>query len=288
MRAKFYILIFIFLLILNIQNTHSQGKKRKSIFKHEKANILVSLGTSTYYGDLCDKFECMVFRPNMGIGFMYRLTNHIYNKTELNYYRLYATDVYPERNLSFRSGNFEFYTSAVFDLFPYTKHFPKRKLINPYVFLGLGLTYFNPRGLHPNKLEWMALRPLETEGESYFPITLIIPYGFGVKIKFHRNYDFMLEGGYRKTFTDRLDDVSNLAYKDLGSFTDEDAAAMSMKAVDETGNPTSYKNSYLKQQRGNPNKLDGYFLMSVKFRYIIGGAKGSFKGKHPLLQPHHK
>ena len=287
MRAKFYILIFIFLLILNIQNTHSQGKKRKSIFKHEKANILVSLGTSTYYGDLCDKFECMVFRPNMGIGFMYRLTNHIYNKTELNYYRLYATDVYPERNLSFRSGNFEFYTSAVFDLFPYTKHFPKRKLINPYVFLGLGLTYFNPRGLHPNKLEWMALRPLETEGESYFPITLIIPYGFGVKIKFHRNYDFMLEGGYRKTFTDRLDDVSALRYVNTEGMSD-DSKLMSVKAIDNVEDNNDYRDTYLGQQRGNPGKNDGYFMFNVKARYVIGAKNVHFKGKHPLLKPSHK
>jgi hypothetical protein len=230
----------------------------------------------------------MVFRPNLGIGFIYRFTNHISNKTELNYYRLHATDVYKERNLNFRSGNFEFYTSAMFDLFPYTKHFPKRKRIAPYVFLGVGLTYFNPKGQDPNTGQWVALRPLQTEGHAYGSVSLIIPYGVGVKIKFHRNYDFMLEGGYRKTFTDYLDDVSHFSYLDLSTFSNAEAATMSMKAVDVPGDPNSYKNTYLLQQRGNPKKLDGYFLFSVKFRYIIGGAKGSFKGKHPLLQPHHK
>lgn len=289
MRSKFYIAIILFLLVCFSSSVNAQKSKffsKKKLLKNEKLSLTGSLGLSTYYGDLCDKFECMKFRPNLGIGFIFRLSPHISNKTELNYYRLYATDYYPERNLNFRSGNVELYTSAMYDLFPFSKHYRKRKLINPYVFLGLGFTYYNPHGTDSTG-KWVALRPLETEGQHYSSLAFIIPFGGGVRVKFKRNMDIMVELGYRKTFTDHLDDVSQFHYTNKAEITDPLAQQMSMKAIDNLSNGYSYRDTYLSQQRGNPKKNDGYFLLSVKVRYILGVKNVHFKGKHPLLKPHH-
>jgi hypothetical protein len=284
MSAKFYLLNLFFSLLF-ISNVYPQGKLRtsKNYLKHEKLTLLANLGLTTYYGDLCDKFECMQFRPSLGIGATYRFTNHLSNKTEINYYRIYSKDVHEVRNLNFRSGNMEFYTSAMFDLFAYTKHWRKRKFIAPYVFLGLGITYFNPKGYDENTGTWVALRPLHTEGKSYSPIAVIIPYGGGCNIRWQRDKSFILEIAYRKTFTDYLDDVSSKNYKSTDDFTDPIAAELSLKSKDPI-----YRDSYLTQQRGNPVKKDGYFIVNVKFRYVLGAKHSHFKGKHPLLKPHHK
>ncbi len=284
MRFKFYF-YFTCILLLCASAGYSQGirlKESNSFTKHERLSLLASLGLSTYYGDLCDAFECMQFRPNFGIGAMYRITSHLSNKTEVNYYRLYSKDVYEQRNLNFRSGNVEAYTSLVFDIFAYTKHYRKRKLISPYLLAGFGITYYNPKGEDPtSEGTWVALRPLKTEGKDYSSITPIIPFGGGVRIKFKRNMEFMVEFAYRKTFTDFLDDVSGENYLPVESRTAENARFV-VKSQD-----PGYVSQINGQLRGNPNKLDGYFLTNVKLRYIVGTARSHFKGKHPLLKPHH-
>lgn len=59
------------------------------------------------------------------------------------------------------------------------------------------------------------LRPLSTEGEGFvsgksnYNLTqLAIPFGAGVKLSLSDNINVGLEVGYRKLFTDYLDDVS--------------------------------------------------------------------------------
>lgn len=272
----------------------SKFKNTTGFLKHEKLSLLGSIGFSTYYGDLCDKFSCMTPRPNGGIGVLYRFTNHISGKAEANYFRLKSADVYEERNLNFRSGNFEVSAQGVYEIFPYTKHFRKRKPFAPYLFAGVGLAWFSPKG--ENKAgEWVDLRPLKTEGQAtpYSNITAIIPYGIGITIKYTKHISFVLEGGYRMTFTDYLDDVSSYRYADQSTLSAE-AQELALKAPE----GSQYRQSYLvyneqgevlyTQQRGNPKKNDGYFVFQAKLRYVLGSKHNNFRGKHPLLKPTHK
>jgi hypothetical protein len=215
-----------------------------------------NIGLSSYYGDLCDQYSCMIFRPNFGIAYMYRWDRRLSFRVEANYYRLYSNDYYKYRNFSFRSGNVEFYVGGIYDLFPYSKRFKKRKLITPYVFGGFGLTYFNPKAQYQGK--WYALEPLHTEGNSYSRVTAIIPFGFGIRIKSAKGFDYMLEAGYRKTFTDRLDDVSSHKFQPIASFSDPVAAALSNRTV---------QGDKYQGYRGNPHKLDGYFIFQLKVCY---------------------
>ena len=212
-----------------------------------------SLGTSTYYGDLSGPItnsKSFVFRPNIGIQHYYRLGYHFNIKSELNYYRLESKDYYPQRDLSFRSGNAELYTSLMYDILAFQKRYKKRSTINPYVYVGLGATYFNPHGEYNGK--WYALEPLQLEGHGYSRVTPIIPMGFGIRIKYIRGFDFMVEGGYRKTFSDYLDNVSSTTYQT--SYKDITSQMLA--------NPTGSH-----QQRGNPSKDDGYFIFQAKVVY---------------------
>ena len=289
MRSKLLLSSLLVFTSLHFATAQFNRGKSKGFTKHEKLQYTLGMGLTTYYGDLCDKFECMQFRPNFGIGAIYRLMPNISARVDFAYYRLYSKDVYEQRNLNFRSGNFEGYAALQYDLYSYSKHYRKRKKIQPYVFLGIGATYFNPKGQDPLTGEWVALRPLKTEGQAtpYSPITMIVPYGGGIRYKWKPKYDFIFEIGYRKTFTDNLDDVSSLTYTDVSTFTDPVAARLSMKSID-NDEQFSYYKTYEGQQRGNPTKKDGYFILQVKVRYIVGAKNVVFKGKHPLLKPHHK
>jgi len=216
------------------------------------------LGTSTYYGDLSGpslNSKSFVFRPNIGVQHYYRLGYHFNIKSELNYFRLESKDYYPQRDLSFREGNVELYTSLMYDILAFQKRYKKRSSINPYVFVGIGAMHFNPMGKNING-QWVALEPLHLEGHGYPRTTAIVPFGLGIRIKYIRGFDFIAEGGYRKCFTDYLDNVSQKAY--IKDFTNPTQAYLN----NPSGNPAQ-----LNQQRGNPTKDDGYFIFQVKVLY---------------------
>jgi hypothetical protein len=215
-----------------------------------------NVGTSSYYGDLCDQYSCMIFRPNFGIGYMYRWDRRLSFRAEANYYRLSSKDFYTYRDFSFRSANAEFYLGGIFDLIEFHKRYKKRAKFTPYLFAGIGLTYFNPKANYNGT--WYSLEPLKTEGNKYSRVTAIIPFGFGARVKMPKGFDIMLEAGYRKAFSDRIDDVSSHSYQPIGSFSDPVAAALS--------NRTALGDKY-KGYRGNPHKKDGYFIIQLKMCY---------------------
>jgi|GEM_PF-924651 len=220
-----------------------------------------SFGTSTYYGDLCEHKSCMVFRPNFGAQHYYRLGYHFSIKSELNYYRLESKDYYPQRDLSFRSGNMELYSSVMYDVLAFQKRYKKRAPINPYVFLGIGTTYFNPHGEYKGK--WYALEPLHLEGHGYSRVTGILPFGVGVRIKYIRGFDFIAEGGYRKTLTDYLDDASQ--NKSPGNSDGGTGGYVKFPNDPKKQYLSSPNNNYI--QRGDPKKKDGYFIFQLKVVY---------------------
>jgi hypothetical protein len=255
------------------RSRHVKGFKK--VKHYELLTIYGGLGFSTYYGDLCEGLDCMKLRPQFGIGALYRLPyfhERMHVKSELNYFRLYAEDYHPRRNLSFRSNNVELYTSAMISLFPYEKHRSRRTKFDPYLFVGVGLVYYAPQA----KLNgsWYGLRKLETEGKKYSPIAPMIPYGIGTRVNVGINWNAMFEAGYRWTFTDYLDDVSGAGYKDVNSFSDPVAKQLSYRSA-ESGLRT----------RGNPNKNDGYFIFTARLTYTFSEANfAKFRGKQHILR----
>ncbi|MFN3403049.1 MAG: DUF6089 family protein [Cytophagaceae bacterium] len=258
------------------RRVHNHLTNSNSWRMHERTSLTANIGLSTYYGDLCDKFSCMQFRPNFGVGALIRVAPHWHARLDVNYFRLSSRDVWEKRNLGFRSGNLELFAAGQFDYYEYTKHFRKRKLLNPYGFMGLGVCFFYPRGQYDGK--WYYLRKHQTEGVRYGQATVIIPVGIGVRIKFQRHLDFMAEAGYRFTFTDYLDDVSSKQFKPKDTFDDEVSAGLS--------NRSSHPNSH-RWQRGNPDKNDGYFIFQVKARYTFISNIAHFRAKHPKFLRKH-
>jgi opacity protein-like surface antigen len=246
-----------------------------NIFRSERNSIYGGLGFTTYYGDLCDSWDCMTLRPAVGLGFQHRtdaLNTRLSYRFEFNYFRLGVKhDTYPTRMLDFRSGNVEMFVAAVYDLYPYEKHFRRRPLASPYFFAGIGFATINPHGSLNG--QWYALKPLHTEGVNYSSVTPTIPFGAGVRLKYTYNAEFVFEGGYRFTFTDHLDDVSSTYYKSQASFSDPIAAQLSKKSA-----PSQII-------RGNPHQNDGYFMFNVRFRWTFGKPQmAKFRGKSHILR----
>jgi hypothetical protein len=108
-----------------------------------------------------------------------------------------------------------------------------------------------------------ALQPLQTEGVAYSRTQFVLPYGLGIRLKAGPFFNLAIEGGYRMTFTDYLDDVSTV-HQDKSTWTDPVRVALS-----DRGGEVGYDPVVPGHIRGNPKTNDGYFLMNVKIEYYL-------------------
>ena len=130
-------------------------------------------------------------------------------------------DIIARRNLSFRSKIVEGCIRAEFNFFPYGLHHGTQKRATPYIFCGIGLFKFNPQALYVDSLSgqatWYDLQPLATEGQGttaypermkYQLMEVCMPFGIGYRWRLSPSVHLTVEYGWRKTWTDYLDDVS--------------------------------------------------------------------------------
>lgn len=258
-------IIFTCLFVLSCTLAGAQGFPRSGSPSYKLANrhgvfsFSVGAGVSSYFGDLKDDNTNLWLKPGVQLGVQYRLNNHLHIRTEAIWYRISGTDSLNEevdlvqRNLSFRSDNFELNVVGRYELFnKFARSAPRW---NPYGFAGLGLTTVNPEALYNG--EWVGLRPLMTEGEEYSSVAMVIPFGLGLSYHINRQWDISLEYGYRYALTDYLDDVST-TYPGAVELTDPMAIALSNRSSGfyEVGD-----------QRGNPGNNDWYLITALKVTY---------------------
>lgn len=276
-------LLFIILILCVFSNISSAQNldKRTELLQFIKGTA--GTGLASYYGDMCDRFECFRYRPQVNIGAYYRFNRHFSFKSELYYIRLFGTDkggTNKNRNLSFRSYNIEFYVGAVFDLFKYERFYHKRKPFTPYIFAGTGILFFNPKAKYEKSVggdgKWHSLQPLQTEGKKYSRITYASPFGGGIRLKQSSNLDICFEITYTKLFTDYLDDVST-NFVDNTSFNDPIAAALADRSQEGgfniSTNPNDPNHWEAGHKRGNPNRNDGYMVFGFKVEYLLMNMK---------------
>jgi hypothetical protein len=230
--------------------------------RKDRALILTAgLGTSTYLGELANKGDYLDAKPTVNVGLQYYFTPRISARAELNWFTLEGSDLKSaddgriNRNLSFKSSNFEFSTIGLVNLFANGNRYYRRPAYNVYGFVGIGLAYFNPKADYLGKT--YILQPLQTEGVSYSRMTPVVPMGLGIRLKMGPNMNISFEGGYRKTFTDYLDDVSTVY---PAAYSSNDSELLSIRGA-------TYAKSGVK--RGNPDKNDSYILFNAKFEYYL-------------------
>lgn len=276
---------FLFFLLLMASTLDAQ-----SFFSIRRERTLLATfgtGTASYLGEMTNPGGLGKIRYNIVVGGEYYFTSRISTRAELTYFNISGTDATAnddrvERNLSFTSNNFEFSTTGAFNLFPNGKRFYQRPGFNIYAFAGIGVMYMNPKADYQG--DKVALQPLQTEGVKYSRIQPVIPYGLGARLKFGPFFNILIEGGYRKTFTDYLDDVSIKRYPDPAILKSDLSRALSDRRLERDPN---YPVKPGLGVRGNPSNDDGYFLMNVKIQYYLPAQYGN-SGKNRFTQQKRK
>ena len=235
------------------------------MYRHGQVSFTGGVGISTYFGDLKANETDLWVKPSVQAGVQYRLNNHLHFRTELSWYRISGADSLNDiesdivnRNLSFRADNFELNVVGLWQLFnKYARY--NRPTLNPYLFAGLGLTTNNPKAYY--KGEWVALRPLQTEGVNYSTVNFVIPAGLGLTYHATPSLDISFEYGYRITFTDYLDDVSTV-HLGVENISDPLRQALSDRRPEIGLDPVPAGNI-----RGNSSNNDWYLLTGLKITY---------------------
>jgi hypothetical protein len=237
--------------------------------RRQRSLIMVGgIGTSSYLGELANEGDYIQANPNVHAGLQYYFSKKIGMRVEAAWFQLKGDDAKApiesgrrDRNLSFHENNFEISAVGIYNLYPQGRSFYQRPAFNIYGFAGIGLLYFNPKTDY--KGTTYALAPLQTELVSYSRVVPVIPMGLGVRLKLGPFTNLCFEGGFRKTFTDYLDDVSTV-HHDASKYSDPLAYALSDRRP-EIGLPTKKEGDI----RGNPKTDDAYILYSVKLEYYL-------------------
>lgn len=239
-------------------------------------NLDLFLGTSNYQGDLQDKrFTFNQSHLAGGAGLSYDLTERFSIRGGIMFGKVSGDDKKGRnkaRNLNFSSGLTEVHLGGQYYITPLGQH-----SLTPYIFAGLALYHFNPYTLDTTGTKYY-LKPLSTEGEGvvagkdYYNLTqMAIPFGGGVKLSLSDKINVGLEIGFRKLFTDYLDDVSDV-------YVDRDLllANRGAKAVE-----LAYRGDEIKDgtftypeggsQRGSPKVKDWYYFTGLTLSYKLGG-----------------
>ncbi|MCB9360042.1 MAG: outer membrane beta-barrel protein [Flavobacteriales bacterium] len=262
----------------------------------------LSVGASNYLGEIGGgdgsrrggfaDMKLDYTRWNLGGFYRYRISPKFGIKGALNYIRLSADDAKTTnpgrkgRNLNFKNDMLEL--AAQLELYIYKVNDVGRTGrystdFNLYVFGGVGAFYSNPKGELDGK--WYALQPLQTEGVSYNKINFSIPVGLGFYYTIQRKYRLGLEFGWRTTFTDYIDDVSDKYVLHTDPLVAQLANKNDQSIIDGIepvpGEPMPTVKTYEPgDKRGDPEHNDSYATLTVNFSWAIRGRSNFYRSKH--------
>lgn len=271
-------LVFFVILALFTETVLAQSFYNRRIDRQWIASA--GSGVASYFGELKndgDIFHGTLY--NIEVGLERRFNERISVRTNLTFFQTKGSDAISNaegrvtRNLSFTSANLELAAIGVVQLFPEVGRYYQRPAINPYLFLGIGGVFFSASAVVPDTYhdgtpipeagQKKSLRQYRTEAVDYSPVTMVIPMGVGVKMMIQPALNVSVNGGYRYTFSDYLDDVSTV-HVDDADFTDPLAAAFSDRGPEVGANPRPAGSV-----RGNPDRGDGYFIFSIRVDYYL-------------------
>jgi opacity protein-like surface antigen len=237
-------------------------------------NLYVStrFGGANYQGDLkAHSVSLSGIRLLASLGARYDFSDHITARSYFTFSSLHADDKkgttsMQSRNLNFSTKILDWELTGQYSLFSFND-----KWWTPYVYAGIGFYHFKPYTEDANGSK-VFLQPLSTEGQGFLPgvknyklTQFSIPFGFGAEYSLNEDMRVGLEFGYRKLFTDYIDDVSG-NYVDDGALLaarGQTAVDLAWRADDKNGAPYPVAGT----TRGNPDLKDAYYY--VAFTYTI-------------------
>jgi hypothetical protein len=233
-------------------------------------------GVTYYIGDI-NPYAHYPKHTHLGGGLMYRYNFNERYAVRLQglYSRLEAWDrdsddpLQQLRNLGFRSVLFEASALLEVNFFKYRGLAKDSRTWTPFVFAGLGYFHTNPQ----NRLDdtWYDLQPLGTEGQGtgngagYGLNQFCIPFGAGVKLALSAKLDLQLEWGFRRTYTDHIDDVSG-TYADNNVLLEEAGPLTALLADPSALRTTGFNTG---RARGDSQTHDWYNYTGITLSYLL-------------------
>ncbi|MCU7551578.1 DUF6089 family protein [Chitinophagaceae bacterium LB-8] len=241
-------------------------------------------GISTYRGDINGKsiFQKQLIKPAIGAIVRYEWSDLVHFRAGLTYAKVAGNDQYNEkeylriRNLNFESSLFELSLLGEIHTFDLNV-----KRWSPYAFGGIAIYHFNPY-TKDTAGQKVYLRPLSTEGQGlpgygkrYSLTQFALPFGAGIKFKLTDRLLLGAEMGFRKLFTDYLDDVSsNYAdAADLLASRGQQAVDLAYRSDELPGGNPNYPEKGA--QRGGSLQKDWYYFTGLHLSYRLGSGFSS-------------
>ena len=282
----------------------AQNFTRPGDWKKYRKEIFISAGTSNFLGDLGGRdrigkdyspvdLELSQTKTAFGIGYRYKIDTWLNVVGKFNYMIVKGDDALTQeiyrnnRNLNFKSNIFELagrveigYQSAKSgNRYGIKRTLSRRHKANSqalFFFAGIGGFYYNPKG-RDARGNYIKLMPLHTEGQGlpggpkqYTNYSICIPLGVYYKMTINKQWTAGLEFGWRKTFTDYIDDVGTTYYDNLALKNSYGTVSAAM-ADPNKGNvygQTQPNADGSGGQRGDIQK-DSYMSLEVTVGYIF-------------------
>lgn len=271
--------------------------QRRNRYKYEfvmgigAANFLGELGGADQVGtNFVKDLEFSATRPALSLGIRYKNNRYYGYKGGLYFGMVNGNDnltqeIYRKnRNLHFRSpiveisGQVEGYLTKEQQGHLYRiKNAKGMKHIDfhAYGFVGVGAFFYNPQALYQGT--WVNLQPLGTEGQGlkeghakYLRFNVAVPIGIGFKYGIDRKWSIGLEYGLRKTFTDYIDDVSSVYYRDTTGAWSPMQTHLADPSLGLIQYPDGIQVTGHGQQRGDSRDKDAYMFanLTVNYKFI--------------------
>lgn len=309
----------------------SFGSKAQYSWGGNHFEVGAAVGISNYFGELVSStFHYKHLHLAGGIFVRYNMGKYLSFRLQGTYGNLSGDDKDSKnsanniRNLHFKSHLIEVGLMAECNLMGYQPRSLER-VFSPYVFLGVSVFNYNPKVQHFDPAlegKWVEVKPYNTEGQglpefsqrkTYATTQVAIPMGLGVKVAVHSHINLGFEVGFRATFTDYIDDVSqtyavntfdnNKSLYDQTEYTSSQAgASFGGKSEQELMADRTYQyivesqggqfgadfptqdqyQDYVNQRgtnRGNSSSNDAYLItnITVSYNFIDNGLAGARK-----------
>ena len=244
-----------------------------ALSKAQTHEVGLFTGISTYSGDLTDRrIEPFGFHLGVGVFLRWQLTDKLALRGQFFGGKISGDDANTsvennlwQRNLSFTSDIYELAALAEYRLFQIQN---KYHCFSAHLFTGLAGFHFRPFTQLDGKT--FDLHIYRTEGVEYNLIQFAIPFGAGLKFQLNESSNVGLEWGWRKTFTDYLDDVSDTYRTDTegGIHSSSIIARLSYRTPEVL--PGAADLPVPGSQRGNPKRKDWYLFFGLTLSVDIG------------------
>jgi hypothetical protein len=314
MRYFLFTFLLISIFVVEAHSQRWKRERHHFVFGLGVTGFMGDLGGADRVGSQGFRdYDFAASRPVIGLGHRYFLYENLTITNSLAAGLIYGSDRLTDepyrnnRNIVFRAPIVELSSTADLYVIRFQKvgaryrALTRRRsgrghLTSGFIFAGVAGFYFNPQGYfdaaqYKGQIPaetlpssgWYNLRPLKTEGQGYFPtrqqyspFSIAIPFGIGATIEISDEYAIGFRYGFRKTFTDYIDDVSK-TYVDPAIYVDlfgESRKAVLSEYFSNPSNHSLSKSVTLPgEQRGNPYNTDAYMFGMITFSYRFNSGR---------------